>query len=487
MGRLTAPVRFVLALLLLAGAGTVRAEESWIKVTAGHYTAYSRQDEAHTLRWLADFDRFIDGAAGLLGIDTGQLSPLTLVIFADEAELHPYLPRNADGHARTYTRAVFAQGRGRAIAALAATPGDSAARRLLFHEGAHWLLAHAPADRIPAWLDEGVAQLLATAEPDEHGLRWGAPEAAMLRFARLPAVRLLTPSTVVTAHRDDPLFDTGPGAGAFYAQAWALVHSLLLDGEGLAGGLDAETLSALAAAGPDELARRLGLRSPDALDRRRRRKWPPRAADSRCSRVRPDRGRSWPRPVRRRCRCVERRRSGEARSERSVRVARVLREALDDVPVLGHLAVLDAEDVDHRLAVRRQPVLAQQVQDDVVALGDHALDLVGVVREVALELPRERGDALEAVLGVRTVLDVGLAHVAARGLRVLPADHLLVELEHQALVACEAAAFGGERVVGGAARDLARGFLRRSLPRGGLPRGRTPGAGGSLLLLACGH
>lgn len=266
MGRLTAPVRFVLALLLLAGAGTVRAEESWIKVTAGHYTAYSRQDEAHTLRWLADFDRFIDGAAGLLGIDTGQLSPLTLVIFADEAELHPYLPRNADGHARTYTRAVFAQGRGRAIAALAATPGDSAARRLLFHEGAHWLLAHAPADRIPAWLDEGVAQLLATAEPDEHGLRWGAPEAAMLRFARLPAVRLLTPSTVVTAHRDDPLFDTGPGAGAFYAQAWALVHSLLLDGEGLAGGLDAETLSALAAAGPDELARRLGLRSPDALD-----------------------------------------------------------------------------------------------------------------------------------------------------------------------------------------------------------------------------
>jgi len=59
------------------------------------------------------------------------------------------------------------------------------------------------------------------------------------------------------------------------------------------------------------------------------------------------------------------------RSEHSVGVGGLLRDGLHDVPVLDDLAVLEPEDVDDGTAARAGLADGVDVQDHVVAVGEH--------------------------------------------------------------------------------------------------------------------
>src|SRR5207253_4585204 len=67
--------------------------------------------------------------------------------------------------------------------------------------------------------------------------------------------------------------------------------------------------------------------------------------------------------------------TADARSEHRVAVGRFSGDRLQHVPVLDDLpVVIEAEDVDARPIAISRPLLVA-VQDDVVALGDHSLEL----------------------------------------------------------------------------------------------------------------
>src|SRR5437667_345119 len=61
-------------------------------------------------------------------------------------------------------------------------------------------------------------------------------------------------------------------------------------------------------------------------------------------------------------------------SEHTVRVGSFFGDGLDDVPVLDDLAVLELEDVDDGVTARARLPDGMDMDDDVVALGEHALD-----------------------------------------------------------------------------------------------------------------
>ena len=61
--------------------------------------------------------------------------------------------------------------------------------------------------------------------------------------------------------------------------------------------------------------------------------------------------------------------------------------------MLDHLAVLELEDVDDGVAARAWLAHGMDVDDDVIAVGEDALDLAAVVRELVLQ---EGNEALEA-------------------------------------------------------------------------------------------
>lgn len=258
------------ALLGLGGALPARAAEGeWIKLATPRYTVLSQWNEARTRAWAGEYDQFIDAVATLLRIDTTSLPALTVVIFARERDLHDYLPDKPGGGRSTFSRAFFARRDGWAVAALAGDARDDGeARRLLFHEGVHWLTSLEYPHRLPPWLDEGLAQLFSTARVHDGGLTWGAPDPDMLAFLR--SATLLPIDRVLTATRSDPLFDSGAHAGAFYAQSWAFAHYLLL-GRGPAGPmLDDEQVRRLKQRHPERLLREQFAATPAEMDTRLR-------------------------------------------------------------------------------------------------------------------------------------------------------------------------------------------------------------------------
>src|SRR5262245_25021221 len=74
-----------------------------------------------------------------------------------------------------------------------------------------------------------------------------------------------------------------------------------------------------------------------------------------------------------------------ARLEHAVVVGGFLRDRLDHVPMLDHLAVLELENVDDGVAARARLAHGMDMDDDVIAVGEDAFDLAEVVRELLLQ------------------------------------------------------------------------------------------------------
>src|SRR3954469_22092870 len=98
--------------------------------------------------------------------------------------------------------------------------------------------------------------------------------------------------------------------------------------------------------------------------------------------------------------------------------------------MLDDLAVLELEDVDDRAPPRAGLANGVDMQDDVIAVDERALDLDAGVREFFAQERDEFAKTLGAVSGVRIVLDISVAHQRDRGIGVLLVDALLIEVEH---------------------------------------------------------
>ena len=141
-------------------------------------------------------------------------------------------------------------------------------------------------------------------------------------------------------------------------------------------------------------------------------------------------------------------------SEHRVRIEGLFRDGLDDVPVFGNLAVLDAEDIhDGGAEVGFVPAPVRMNRDEI-AVGQDPSDLhvgVGMSLEKALE---EGYENLCAVRRTRVVLDVLGGNKLCRRIGWLVAvKGKVVELRHEQLVRID---IGRDRW----SRERGRGWVR---------------------------
>jgi hypothetical protein len=136
-------------------------------------------------------------------------------------------------------------------------------------------------------------------------------------------------------------------------------------------------------------------------------------------------------------------------SEHGVLVGGLFRNRLDHVPVLDDLAVLDAENIDDRLAAVVSAVRRMYMQPDEIAVGRAADDLRLRLRIVLEEAGEEGNERLLAIRNLGIVLPV-LVHHDRCGLDIMAVEEAVVELHHQ----------------------LPVGFLDLQIPRGGKGAGR---------------
>src|ERR1700730_4003219 len=132
-----------------------------------------------------------------------------------------------------------------------------------------------------------------------------------------------------------------------------------------------------------------------------------------------------------------------ARLEHAVVVGGFLRDRLDHVPMLDHLAVLELENVDDGVAARARLAHGMEMDDDVIAVGEDALDLAAVVRELVLQEGDEALEAFPAVGGQRIVLGIASTEILRGFLEVLLVDRGVVEGGDDLLVLLHLPGVGG--------------------------------------------
>lgn len=153
-----------------------------------------------------------------------RAKPVVVLGFKSMRTLCALLPTACTG-SHTKPAGLFLPGLDRDYLALALDAEGYGSSDVLGHEFAHLLLDR-HVEPLPLWLDEGIAELVATGDM-RQGL--GAPNLAYLALLQqhtwLPLPSLLSTGLTSPGYRDEAL------APIFYAEAWALVHYLeLADG-----------------------------------------------------------------------------------------------------------------------------------------------------------------------------------------------------------------------------------------------------------------
>ena len=213
---------FTLCFCLGAGALPRAAEETWVKVTADHFTILTMAGEAAARKWAIELEQFRRGLQEIFPVEPERLRPVTVVLFKDDRAMEPFVPLENGRPAKIGGFFVRANDVNTIMVSLARNARDT--RRVIFHEAVHWHLS-ARAGALPLWLDEGLAEVFATfALSDATSYTFGA--AVEEHVTLLRREKLLPLASLLGTGRESLLYNEGERTGIFYAQAWALAHFL---------------------------------------------------------------------------------------------------------------------------------------------------------------------------------------------------------------------------------------------------------------------
>jgi tetratricopeptide (TPR) repeat protein len=221
--RVSAGTSIAIALQLWAGA----APEKWIGIRTSRFDIISNAGETSAKDVATRLEEFVNAVASLARVPPASDLPLTVVAFRDDSSFAPFRPKQ---NGRTLNLSGYFQ---RAddenlIALSLQTPPDEQPYRVIFHEYAHALMAHA-AGIWPLWLYEGLAEFYSTFDAHDAQVVLGRPIKQHVR--RLEQEQLLPLRALFAIDRASPM-DTEDRQSMFYAESWALVHYLIASDEG---------------------------------------------------------------------------------------------------------------------------------------------------------------------------------------------------------------------------------------------------------------
>jgi tetratricopeptide (TPR) repeat protein len=211
--------RLGLSVILTCGLAAAQNPGHWTVAQNSHFEVYSQSDDEAVKKaftWFEQLRAFFE-QNGLLGANFNDQdrAALRVIGFRSEREyaefrLHPAADAYyvSDG-TRDYI----------VMAALQPRNFDTAA-----HEYAHYVL-HVSGLKLPAWLNEGLAEFFSTLRLNRSGYELGGDLPARTQTLRRNKWLALGELLELTSESSMPY--TRKGASVFYAESWALVEMLI--------------------------------------------------------------------------------------------------------------------------------------------------------------------------------------------------------------------------------------------------------------------
>jgi tetratricopeptide (TPR) repeat protein len=191
----------------------------WRLIRTEHFELYSPAENGSAPRLLARLEQLRAFFLEQSIVKVDGLPSLRVLAFGSQQEYEPY-------RLRTLSDAYYAGSENRDYIAMSS--GGAGEFRIAAHEYAHFVL-RSTGRRLPAWLNEGLAEFFSTLRIGENGCELGgdlpAHSQALRRHTWLPISELLA------LPAESPLRQDRETNAVFYAQSWALVDMLVLSAD----------------------------------------------------------------------------------------------------------------------------------------------------------------------------------------------------------------------------------------------------------------
>lgn len=205
---------FLVSILAVA-AGTAAAAPNWVRIESPHFELFTNAGERSGRRTILYFEQVRDFFLKTGNVGEVPSSPVRIIRFRSPREFEPYRPYKA--------ASAFYMSSPKRDLIVMGTPNRQT-KNAAVHEYVHLLVKHS-GSAIPVWLNEGLAELYSTLEPQGKQVSFG-------KAARVLADRQWLPiRELISVDYDSPHFDESDRTKVFYAQSWALTHMLCLSNQ----------------------------------------------------------------------------------------------------------------------------------------------------------------------------------------------------------------------------------------------------------------
>jgi tetratricopeptide (TPR) repeat protein len=206
----------LLILLLLAAGLPALAEPRWRRLQSGRWELYTDAGEktgSAVLGQLLEMEHVFGALAAPL---PDSAPPVRVVLFKNAKDFAPF----KRGESNT---GLYQSGVERDYILLLDAKSDETTRAAR-HEFVHLVMNHTSAP-LPLWLEEGLAEYFSTLQRKQDKVITG--RAPGVRLDVLGTAEWMETLPLLSARRESPIFAGAAATSLFYAQSWALTHTLM--------------------------------------------------------------------------------------------------------------------------------------------------------------------------------------------------------------------------------------------------------------------
>jgi hypothetical protein len=211
----------LLICLALAASAPIYASETWIKASSDHFQLFTSNNKEQAVRLLRQLETtrrrllpVLDGS--IAAPENHDSSRVTVIAFHSDADYASYRSNSA-------ASAYSLEAPGSSYIVLGAASARDPA--IAVHEYVHHLL-HQRYRGLPAWLDEGLAEVYSSVEERRNQLRLGLPADSRLSSLEHDGLLLGLPDLLNVKEDDLKKLRHSEPRSRFYSESWLLTHML---------------------------------------------------------------------------------------------------------------------------------------------------------------------------------------------------------------------------------------------------------------------
>jgi tetratricopeptide (TPR) repeat protein len=218
----------VLCLPLFCGlAAATDHPDTWIEVRSPHFVVASEVGEKRARRITQQFEQLraaFHTSFPAFRADPGQ--PILIIAVKDEDAMKEWLPQYWQDKGLLHPSGLYSGQEDKHFVLLRMDSTEDNPYHTICHEYAHALL-FLNFRSLPLWLNEGLSEFFGNCSIGDKEVRVGEADRDHLR--RLKESNLLPAEELLRVDKSSAYYNERDRASVFYAEAWALVHYLVLD------------------------------------------------------------------------------------------------------------------------------------------------------------------------------------------------------------------------------------------------------------------